>query len=324
MMGPPIWQVLDQAVVPLAIREKVSLALYHHCAAHRLNLAVLSACKILAFRNTESYIGEMARFFRFSGKRQRLLDKAIDSVCPKAHAKKLKDNCKTRWIEHIDSYTIFLELLPAVHTTLQAMVSPANFEELGTDWNWDRETLMKATGFIHQLGSSSFLICFEILLECLTHLRGLTLKLQMHAIDVLYAYKHVSSLLDSFKNMRESATAGFRRIYEEATQLAKSLHGEDFELVRPRLNARQVHRDNVQTSSAEDYFRITLYIEFLSHIIVELEERFISIPTHSIGLLQLLPNECISARVDSTLPQELAKAAEFYSGDLPHEVANAS
>ena len=108
------------------IREVAPLAVYHHCAAHRLKLTIVSACQISAFKNTESYIGEIARFFKFSAKRQRLLDQVIESVCLSAHAKKLKDTCKTRWIQHIDSYTIFLELLPAVHTTLQAMVSPAN------------------------------------------------------------------------------------------------------------------------------------------------------------------------------------------------------
>ena len=51
-------------------------AIYIHCAAHRLNLAVVSACKIQAFQNTESCMGEMARFFRMSAKRQRLLEKS--------------------------------------------------------------------------------------------------------------------------------------------------------------------------------------------------------------------------------------------------------
>lgn len=41
------------------IKEKVPLVQYHHCAAHRLNLAIVSACKIAAFKNTESYIGEI-------------------------------------------------------------------------------------------------------------------------------------------------------------------------------------------------------------------------------------------------------------------------
>ena len=65
-------------------------------------------------------------------------------TCQAVHAKKLKDTCKTRWIQHIDYYAIFPELLPAMHVTLQAMVSPAKFDELGTDWNWDGETMIKA------------------------------------------------------------------------------------------------------------------------------------------------------------------------------------
>ena len=61
---------------------------------------------------------------------------------------------------------------------------------------------MKANGFIHQLESAPFLVCFRILLECLSHLRGLTVKLQMQAIDVVYAYNQVSALICSFKSMR--------------------------------------------------------------------------------------------------------------------------
>ena len=120
---------------------------------------------------------------------------------------KLIDTCKTRWIEHIDSYTVFMELLPAIHSTLQAIVCPANFQEFGSEWNRDRQTVMRARKNIHQLESAQFLACFKISLECLIHLCGLTImiKLQMQAIDVLYAYKQVSTPLSSLKNTRERA-----------------------------------------------------------------------------------------------------------------------
>ena len=48
----------------LILREAPK-AIYVHCAAHRLNLAVVSACKIQAFKNIEAYIGEISRFFSF-------------------------------------------------------------------------------------------------------------------------------------------------------------------------------------------------------------------------------------------------------------------
>ena len=120
------------------IMREAPMAIYIHCAAHRLNLAVVSACKIQAFKNVESYIGEISRVFKFSPKRQRLFDRAIDAGC--ASKKKLTDACRTRWIERIDSYSVFLELMPALYMTLQAMVYPSEFQHLGIDWNW-METL---------------------------------------------------------------------------------------------------------------------------------------------------------------------------------------
>lgn len=45
------------------IQQKVPKAVYFHCASHRLNLAIVSACSISAFKNVESYVGEIAIFF---------------------------------------------------------------------------------------------------------------------------------------------------------------------------------------------------------------------------------------------------------------------
>ena len=113
-----------RAGVKSIVQEAAPKAMYYHCAAHRLNLAVVSACKIQAFKNVESYLGEIARFFNFSAKRQRLLEKAIEACDSTTKAKKLKDACSTRWVQRIDSYAVFLDLLPALHLCLKAMVNP--------------------------------------------------------------------------------------------------------------------------------------------------------------------------------------------------------
>ena len=52
------------------VQQQAPMAIYMHCAAHQLNLAVVSACKIQAFKNTETCIGDIARFFQLN-----------DSVC---------------------------------------------------------------------------------------------------------------------------------------------------------------------------------------------------------------------------------------------------
>ena len=78
------------------------------------------------------------------------------------------------------------------------------------------------------------------------------------------------------------------------------------------------YQSNPETSSTEDYYRITLYDEFLSHVISELEARFTDSPSHSSGLLYLLPKESVSLEVADDVPGALSQAVHFYKDDLPH------
>ena len=196
---------------------------------------------------------------------------------------------------------MFLELLPAVHTALDAIVHPSIHQELGTDWNWDGESITKANGFLFQLHSPSFLIAFKIL-RILYLLRELTVKLQMQAINVTYAYHQVTSVVSTLKKMREDSSSQFHSLFTETTQLAQQLNRDQLELSTPRIVGWQVHRNNPKTPSPEDYFRITLFNDFLSHVISQLEDRFANNPAHSIalGLLCLLPSECVRVQSDGT------------------------
>ena len=108
--------------------------MHHHCAAHCLNLSIVSACKILMIKSAKSFLGEVTRLFSFSPKRQKWLGRAIEASNTTPRAKKLKDACRTRWVERIDSYAVFLQLLPALHTCLEAIVIPiciSNWELTG-------------------------------------------------------------------------------------------------------------------------------------------------------------------------------------------------
>lgn len=59
------------------IREKYPKALYVHCSAHCLNLAVSSGCSIPPIRNCMAIIQKAYNFFSFP-KRQRILDREIE------------------------------------------------------------------------------------------------------------------------------------------------------------------------------------------------------------------------------------------------------
>ena len=101
----------------------------------------------------------------------------------------------------------------------------------------------------------------------------------------------------------------FRRIFEETSKLGVNLHGEDFDLRKPRINQRQRHRSKVPATTAEDYYRKTLYNAFVSDVITELQDRFTDNPSYRTGLLHLVPSQCPST--DGDIPEDLAKAVDL-------------
>ena len=78
------------------------------------------------------------------------------------------------------------------------------------------------------------------------------MKLQMQAVDVVYAYKMVNSVVSAFKALRNDSTHEFKKQFTEATELGKQLHGDDFILSKPRLTGHQAHQSNPPSSTAED------------------------------------------------------------------------
>ena len=118
---------------------------------------------------------------------------------------------------------------------MQAIVSPNHFSDLGTDWDWDGETLTKANGFLYQLQSSVFIICFAILLEILSSFRGLTKKLQMEAVGVIYAYKEVNEIIRSLNSMRSNSSSEFHKVYMRAMRIGTSFMEMAFHLQSQEL-----------------------------------------------------------------------------------------
>ena len=76
----------------------------------------------------------VARFFNNSPKRQVLLDTWIDdtwidNVCPEERHKKLKEMCKTRWVERHEAFTVYLPVVSCLEEIA-----------LSSSCGWNRET----------------------------------------------------------------------------------------------------------------------------------------------------------------------------------------
>jgi len=88
--------------VQAQIRSKYPKALYVHCAAHSLNLAVSTASNIKPVRNCLGIIEKLYVFFN-TPKRNAVLLSAIENGNTDQKVKTLKRLCATRWVQRYDS-----------------------------------------------------------------------------------------------------------------------------------------------------------------------------------------------------------------------------
>lgn len=68
--------------------------------------------------------------------------------------------------------------------------------------------------------------------------------------------------------------ADFSKLFEKAEGLLSTIASTHERIVVPRLCGKQTQRSNVPHKSPEDYFRRSLYIPFLDHVLSELRHRF--------------------------------------------------
>lgn len=291
------------------IRSISPTALYTHCHSHQLNLCIVKACSIPQIRNASSVISEVSKFFNYSPKRQHFFENVLDEVSPNEQKKKLKDVCRTRWVQRIDSYTVFFDLYSPMMKTMEAISTGCT--EFG-EWSWDSETLTKARGFLHQMVSFEFLVTSNITMRVLSSLRSLTVKLQKKSNDILAAYEYVSEVLEEFQEVKSNCETEFHSWYLEIESMADELN---IVVATPRINARQSHRSNIPAECPEDFYRRNIVIPFLDHITTELTERFGSqIQQTKVKLLGLVPSIVAS---NSLQVLSIKEVGELYKSDIP-------
>ena len=118
--------------VAARICAKYPKATYSHCASRRLNLCIVKCCSIRQVSNMIQTADSISRFFKYSPKRQLSLEKWINDILPGEKRHKLKEMCRTRWVERHDAFEIFIDLFISTVSCLEE-ISHASGEA------WNRE-----------------------------------------------------------------------------------------------------------------------------------------------------------------------------------------
>ena len=201
----------------LAINHK---AIYVHCSSHRLNLCVAKSCSVTLVRNVMNKIKSLSYFFNFSQNRQQLLQKHINELYPEASKTKLKDVCRTRWVERIDGMEVFEELFVPLFVTLDAM-------SVSINKICNRDTSSQALSFFNDLSNFEFIVSLVITRKVLSLTHGVTILLQDRSIDIMDNISHITNLKNTLINCRNQIDLYHGIWYKEALDLAEKVEVEE-------------------------------------------------------------------------------------------------
>ena len=194
------------------IKAQYPLALYLHCASHCLNLAIVKSLQVTSVRNMMGVVDRVYVFFGAHPKRQNALDKAIEEAQPGSSVSKLKDLCRTRWIQRIDALHIFQSLHVSAVDCMEGICTDGPSV-------WSSDSLTDARSLQLAISTTDFISSLVITNSCLKCLQALTSNLQAEAMDIVEVVQEISSVKQALHNARSNIDTHHNRWFRTVEQM---------------------------------------------------------------------------------------------------------
>ena len=289
-------------------------AAYVHCASHCLNLVVSHACSLQPIRNMIDKITQVCLFFNYSPKRNGLLTAVIQDQHPENGKKKpLITLCATRWVARIEAYDHFYASFKYTVFALEVIAHNMHHDECPEQFYgcWQTKTRTDASGLLKAITDFDFIVTFICAYSCLSHMSGLTVKLQKKTNDIFKAFSMVTEVKATYKRLRANLPTHFDEIYDQAVTMAEKVGVAP---TAPRIAERQRHRANAPAVDPKEHYSVNVAVPFFDHIISELDDQFSSLTLRVSKLLGLVPSVIQESRVTA---QQLTDLVDLYKDDLP-------
>ena len=289
-------------------------AVYVHCAAHCLNLVVSHACSLQPIRNMIDKKTQVCLFFNYSPKRNGVLTAVIKEQHPENGKKKpLITLCATRWVTRIKAYDHFYASFKYTVFAWEVIAHNLHHDECPEQFYgcWQGKTRTDASGLLKAISDFDFIVTLICPYLLLSHMSGLTVKLQKKTNDIFKAFSVVSEVKAIYKSLRTNLSAHFDEIYDLAVAMAEKVGVAPSS---PRIAGRQQHRPNTPAVDPKEYYRVNVAVPFLDHIISELDDQFSGLALRVSKLLGLVPSVIQESLVTA---QQLTDLVDLKQDDLP-------
>ena len=176
---------------------------------------------------------------------------------------------------------------------------------------WTADDKRNALAYLKILESFEFIYALVTLQRSLMYLKEATVKLQGENQDLVAGVLLVEQVLENLQALRSDIDAYCSRILQHSSNIAER---SKIVVSMPRIAQRQQYRSNPECRSVAEYFKCTIAIPFLDHLISELSSRFDTHMKQVSALQSLLP-----VKINPTSSAEcIAAAIDFYFDDLPN------
>ena len=157
--------------------------------------------------------------------------------------KPLLDRCKTRWAERHNAQQHFYQAFTYIVEALEVIGYRRHLNKYGDLYaDWDPANHTEAQQIVASITSFTFINGFLTVYQYLSHLNGITVKLQRAACDIMEAHQLIASVTTTYKEERKNVDSGFSDIYAQSEWMANAVGTS---VGMPRITGRQQHRTNI-------------------------------------------------------------------------------
>ena len=292
------------------ILKEALLATYVHCYGHCLNLVISKSCALPHIHNVIDRLKNCCHYFLNSPKQSGTLELIVTyNVVDETKRKSSLDLHKTRWSEQQSAYQHFYQAIVFIVEALEMIGFKCHLGKYGERYaDWDSASHSDAQQILASITSFEFIVVFLTVYQFLSHLAGITVKLQKTALDIVEPHERITDISKMYKCKWEDIDSSFITVYRQSVRMAEKVGTT---AAMPRITSRQRYCSNAEASSPCEYFRKNVAIPFLDHIIMCIDQQFSPSAIVATSLLGLVPSILCTKTV--SLETAIAK----YESDLP-------
>ena len=283
--------------VSARIKELNPRAVYIHCCAHRLNLALVDTVKSIPV--AEDFFALLQTLYVFiSASKAHEIFLSKQTELGQKQEIRLKRLCETRWACRHTS-------INAIASTIEAILATLNHIIEGND----REKAVEANGLYLQVNCFQFLLCLYTFQKLFSITAKLSDVLQAEKLDFAGAAGYIEATVGTLKGLRSSDE--WKKMWEDVTTKAASLQ-ITVESPRSTRNRRLPARLQGVILTSEtlgnrslpvEQYCTQLYFATIDIMVGEIEKRFDSVNLSLMKAMQALtPKSTKFLDYDTLLP----------------------